>query len=87
MERTYTIRILPTADKELRRVPTLLRQRLAARIDALADDPHGRGVTKLRGREGCRLRVGSWRVLFLVDDDEHVVTVAAVGPRKEIYRR
>ena len=83
----YRIRILPTAERQLHRAPLLLQRRLAARIDALAADPRGTGVTRLRGQAGYRLRVGSWRALFVIDDQRRELTVTAIGPRKNIYRR
>jgi mRNA interferase RelE/StbE len=44
-------------------------------------------VTRLRGQAGYRLRVGSWRALFVIDDQRRELTVTAIGPRKNIYRR
>lgn len=59
---------------------------MRASIDALATDPRGKGVVKLKGRDGYRLRVGSWRVLFVIDDAARIVTVTGFGQRKDIYR-
>jgi mRNA interferase RelE/StbE len=86
MATPYSIRILPTADRSLLRAPLLLQRRVRARIDALAADPRGRGVSKLKGRAGYRLRVGSYRVLFIIDDATRAVTITGFGPRRDIYR-
>jgi mRNA interferase RelE/StbE len=44
----------------------------------------GKGdVKRLKGREGSRLRVGDWRVIFQEDDGS--IVVLAVGHRREIY--
>jgi mRNA interferase RelE/StbE len=40
-------------------------------------------VKRLKGRNGLRLRVGDWRVIFYVEDE--AIIVAAVGHRREIY--
>jgi mRNA interferase RelE/StbE len=40
-------------------------------------------VKRLRGREGLRLRVGDWRVIFNEEGD--AIVVLAVGHRREIY--
>ena len=52
----------------------------------LAEDPARPDVdvTKLQGRDGCRLRVGDWRVIF--DMDGHVLAVEYIGPRGDAYK-
>jgi mRNA interferase RelE/StbE len=64
------------------RLAAEVRDRIRPRLNDYAES--GRGdVKKLRGRAGARLRVGNWRVLFFEDKD--VITVHAVGHRREIY--
>ena len=47
--------------------------------------PHGCG--KLTGSlNSYRLRVGNYRILYVIDDAEALVTVFAVGHRREVYR-
>ncbi|HTV60134.1 MAG TPA: type II toxin-antitoxin system RelE/ParE family toxin [Verrucomicrobiae bacterium] len=41
---------------------------------------------KLRGREGWRIRVGDFRVVYEINDERRVVTILHVGHRREIYR-
>ncbi len=41
---------------------------------------------KLAGREGYRIRVGDYRVIYEPDDEELVVTILGVGHRREVYR-
>jgi mRNA interferase RelE/StbE len=40
-------------------------------------------VRRLKGTQGCRLRIGDWRVIFI--EDTRSITVVAVGHRREIY--
>lgn len=67
-------------------MPALLRSRLAAAIGALGANPRHAGVEKLRGREGYRVRAGSYRVLFVIDDRDRTITITKIGPRKDVYR-
>ncbi len=62
----------------------LIREKLLQ----LAVDPHtpNNNVTKLQGREGYRLRVGDWRVIYEIEDDRLIILVLDVGPRGGIYR-
>jgi mRNA interferase RelE/StbE len=43
-------------------------------------------LKRLHGRDGYRLRVGDWRVLYELQDDRLVMLVLEVGPRGGIYR-
>ncbi|MEW6643623.1 MAG: type II toxin-antitoxin system RelE/ParE family toxin [Pseudomonadota bacterium] len=53
-------------------------EQYAARPASLANN-----VKKLQGRDGYRLRVGDWRVIF--DQDGRVLDVLQIGPRGSIY--
>lgn len=54
-------------------------------IYALADDPRPPGYRKLKGREGYRIRVANYRVIYEIADDVLVVNVVDLGHRKDIY--
>lgn len=59
-----------------------IRRRLDAKLAAFARTGHG-DVKRLRGREGARLRVGDWRLIFYEEND--AIVVVAVGHRREVY--
>ena len=82
---SYQVRIVPSAEKELDRLPTTVYARLTKRALSLGDNPRPRGVRKLSGREEYRLRVGDYRILYVIDDRNHIVTIMAVGHRREVY--
>jgi mRNA interferase RelE/StbE len=64
-----------------------LRDRVRDAIDSLADDPRPRGVAKLAGRDDYRIRVGDYRIVYAVDDEERLIIVARIAHRREVYRR
>lgn len=64
-----------------------LRTRIASAIDDLAYEPRPRGTSKLAGRDDYRIRVGDYRIVYAVDDDEHVVLLAKIAHRRDVYRR
>ena len=83
----YRIEIKRSAAKEIRSITRKAdRQRVVARIAALADDPRPPGCTKLTGSETYRVRQGAYRVLYTVRDDVLVVEVVKVGDRRDVYR-
>lgn len=63
------------------------RRRVAASIDNLASQPRPSGAIALTGQPGVlRIRVGDYRILYEIRDDQLVVLVIDVGHRREIYR-
>ena len=84
---SFSIRIKESAAKELRRVAGPDRARIVAAIDRLAENPHLGAALKgdLRGLR--RIRVGDYRVVYEIQDDELVVLVVRVAHRRDAYRR
>jgi mRNA interferase RelE/StbE len=73
--------------KDLRDIPKKDVSRILKCFDALAEDPRATGCEKLSGQERYRVRQGSYRVIYEIQDDVLVVQVVKVGHRREVYRR
>jgi mRNA interferase RelE/StbE len=84
----YRLLIKPSAVKEIDAIePKRDRQRVVARIQALADEPRPAGCEKLAGNAArLRLRQGNFRVVYAVDDSVRTVEIVKVGHRREVYR-
>lgn len=82
----YELRFKASVARDLRGVPKADVRRVLARIEALRNDPRPPGCEKLTGAELYRIRQGSYRVLYTIDDKRIVVQVIAVGHRREVYR-
>ncbi len=66
-------------------------ERLKEAILKLAENPRPTGCKKLIGREGWRIRVGNYRVIYEIiyeinDDREKKVLILHIGHRKDVYR-
>ena len=83
---SYEVHIIRSAEKEIERLPSTIYARLIKRTLALGDNPRPKGAKKLTGSEEYRMRAGDYRILYLVDDKRRIVTVMAVGHRREVYR-
>ncbi len=81
----YTVSFARRAQSALDRISPQSAQRIYAAIAALADDPRPHGCKKLVDRPGWRIRVGNYRVIYGINDDELTVLVVAVAPRSEAY--
>jgi mRNA-degrading endonuclease RelE of RelBE toxin-antitoxin system len=74
-----------TAEKELAKLSSEIRQRIGRAVRALEHDPVPASAKRLKVREEFRLRVGD-RVLYLLDHKNHVLTICAIGHRSDVYR-
>lgn len=84
---TYRVDIRPAAVRALRKVDHQDRPRIQGAIALLAQDPRPPGARALRGRDGYRVRVGDYRIIYTVDDGVLVVVVVTLGHRREVYER
>ncbi|WP_041801903.1 type II toxin-antitoxin system RelE family toxin [Rhodopseudomonas palustris] len=70
------------AVRQWRKLSSVAREQIDLKLTAFAETGHG-DVKALKGVSGMRLRAGDWRVLFTLDGD--VITIHAVGHRRDIY--
>ena len=84
----YRLLIKTSAAKELEAAGTKAdRQRIVERIQALADEPRTHGAEILAGyADRNRVRQGNFRILYLIDDGRHEITIFKIGHRKDVYR-
>ena len=83
---SYAVDIHAPAKKSLCRLPAKIQTRIARSMLVLEDNPRPTGVVKLSGREGWRIRVGDYRVIYTIDDAKKEVVIYAIGHRREVYR-
>jgi mRNA interferase RelE/StbE len=84
----YSIRFTKQADKAIRKIPRQAAGLIREKLDQIAADPYARrsDVTRLRNRPGYRLRVGKWRAIYEIRNDEVVILVLKIATRGEIYK-
>lgn len=83
---SYQVLIERAAQKQLARLPRDQRERTASAIRALGDDPRPHGSKKLKDRDGWRIRVGEYRVIYRIQDERLIVLVIVIGHRRDVYR-
>jgi len=84
----YRIVFTKRAHKALRKMPRDIAHRIRKSLYLIATDPYAQhsNATKLQDRPGYRLRVGDWRVIYEIEEDELVVLVLRIGPPGGVYR-
>jgi len=83
----YRVELRPAAVRALRKVDPQDRRRLQGAIALLGQDPRPPGARALQGRPGYRIRVGDYRILYVVEDGILLVVVVTVGHRSDVYDR
>jgi len=72
---TFDVKLTRTARKEIAAVPFETERRIVAALEGLAGNPRPPGCLKLSGRDGWRIRIGDYRVLYVIDDSLRSVIV------------
>ena len=83
---SYTVYLKRSAEKELDRLPAKVYNRIIKRIISLGNNPRPLGAKKLLGQKGYRIRVGDYRILYIIDEKEKKVEIVSIAHRKEVYR-
>ena len=84
----YKIAFTTQAAKALLKMPRNTAQLIREKLNQVAVDPFASipNAKKLQGRPGYRLRVGDWRVIYEINQNEVVIIVIKIAPRGEVYR-
>lgn len=74
----YRLEISHIAHRQISRLPAATQERIDKAIIGLAENPRPFGSKKLTAREGYRVRIGDYRILYQVDDEAKLVTIYRV---------
>jgi len=83
---TYTLRLHRGIEKQLRRIPQRQRERLVEAMRSLCDDPRPPQSLQLEG-ELYRIRIGQYRIIYAIFEDELVVFICKTARRREATYR
>ncbi|MGZ3946289.1 MAG: type II toxin-antitoxin system RelE family toxin [Mucilaginibacter sp.] len=81
----YSLSFSKQALKELEKINEPFYSNIKNAIVNLTDDPRPQGYKKLKGRDGYRIRVGNYRVIYDIFDTLLTVDIITLGHRKDIY--
>jgi mRNA interferase RelE/StbE len=83
----YKLIISPTAEKQMRRLPAKIHDRVLSALEQLRLHPRPRGCVKLEGEDDLwRIRVGDYRIVYSIEDEKLIILVVRVAHRKDVYR-
>jgi mRNA interferase RelE/StbE len=84
----FSVEYSKAARKALKNMPRNTARLIMEKVEALTDDPFAtnNNVRKLTNHPGYRLRVGNWRVVYLVQEQALLIAVVRIAPRGEVYQ-
>jgi mRNA interferase RelE/StbE len=84
---SYKIVVKKSAVKEIEALPTKILPQVTTAISRLADTPRPQGCKKLKGSKDnlWRIRIGDYRVVYIISDAIQIIDIQKVGHRKDIY--
>ena len=83
---SYSLQISRHSQKELAQLSDEFYSQVKGSILSLAGNPRPHGCAKLKARDGWRIRVGDYRVIYDIDDEQKMVTIVHIGHRRDVYR-
>jgi len=83
----YEIKFSKKAEKEYKKLPADIRIRIDQKLNYLRLTPRGPDTKKLVGEENAyRTRVGTYRIVYEIEDNQLLVWILDVGQRGSIYK-
>ena len=85
--RAYVVQYDPRAAKELAKLDRPVARRILTAVDGLGGEPRPHGARPLVGYPGLwRIRIGDYRVVYTIKDEELVVLALRIAHRSDLYR-
>jgi len=83
----YNGEFVASAAKEFRSLSADIKHRISLTVESLCSNPYPTGVRKLYGHKRLyRIRVGHYRIVYEIDDQQKLVRVTRIRHRREAYR-
>lgn len=83
---TYLVKWRPKVLHELEKLPKVVSKRIVRKIDSIKEEPYHL-LERLAGDPGYKLRVGDYRIIIDVIENEKILAIRVVGHRRNVYER
>lgn len=82
----YKISIIKRAEKDIKKLDRQTKNRIVKNIMDLAEEPRPVGCRKVLSEKGVwRIRVGDYRIGYIIDNDKLEITIIRIAHRREFY--
>lgn len=83
----YKIEFSANAEKEFKRLDKTTQKRVSKIVDNLETNPFPSQSKKLINSDYWRIRVGDYRVIYVIENEEVLILIVKIGHRKDIYKK
>jgi mRNA-degrading endonuclease RelE of RelBE toxin-antitoxin system len=84
----WRVEVMAPARREFDHLPISVAAAILETLDAIAENPRRLGKPLMLEHEGrYSARRGPYRIIYELDEEQHLVRVVAIGHRRDIYRR
>ncbi len=84
----WRVEVMAPARREFDRLPISVAAAILETMDAIAENPRRLGKPLMLEHEGrYSARRGPYRIIYELDEEQHLVRVVALGHRRDVYRR
>jgi mRNA interferase RelE/StbE len=84
----YVVKFSKSAVKDFEKLPNGTQKRIKQNLEYLRISPRGNDTKKLKGSANTyRTRVGDYRIVFEIYDDELLVWIIQIDTREDVYRK
>ncbi len=81
----YEVVIEKQVQKQLAKITPPNYNKVVSALQDLANNPRPQGYKKLKGRQGFRVRIGDYRIIYNINDNILTVFILAIGNRRDVY--
>jgi mRNA interferase RelE/StbE len=81
----YEVTVLPSAQKEIIKLPKQVQSKVLKALVSLSENPRPNGCKKLIGSDCWRFRIGEYRIVYSIEDNVLLIEIIRVAHRKEVY--
>jgi mRNA interferase RelE/StbE len=81
----YQVVIEKQVQKQLAKITPPNYNKVVSALQDLANNPRPQGYKKLKGRQGFRVRIGDYRIIYNINDNILTVFILAIGNRRDVY--
>lgn len=81
----YSLQFSKQAFKELEKINEPFYSGIKQAVATLTQNPRPKGYKKLKGRDGYRIKIGNYRVIYDIFDSELLIDIITLGHRKDVY--
>jgi len=82
----WEIKIERKAQKGLKKIPDPYHSKIVDAIDELANEPRPHNCKNLKGNKFWRVRVGPYRIVYHIKEQQQLVLIIRIGHRSDVYR-